>query len=238
MHRVPAYRVMMRRRQLDVHRPQVAPPHPEPPAMPPAPVLHDWYVTQKRTLEQIARQHHTTRDTVRTWLQTAGIPVQPRTSREHRRRLDPVLLRDLYLTREWTAVEIAAELDTTIQLVLRALHDHGIPVRPGGTPRRRGGDQALRRLTALYQDPDVVALLRRHRIPMRLEAGTITERFPTPVTLTQPFLIEAYSEIGLATGHIEQLTGQPAEQVLQLLHDQGIPVRSAAHSPWLRRQRI
>jgi transposase-like protein len=237
MHQVPAYRVTMRRRELDVHRPQVAPPHPEPPAMPPASVLHDWYVTQKRTLEQIARQHHTTRDTVRTWLQTAGIPVQPRTNREHRKRLDPVLLRDLYLTREWSAAEIAAELDTTIQLVLRALHDHGIPVRPSGPPRKRDGDQALRRLTALYQDPDVAALLRRHRIPTRPEAGTITERFPTPVTLTRPFLAEAYSEIGLATAHIEQLTGQPAEQVLQLLHEQGIPVRSGAQSPWLRRQR-
>jgi hypothetical protein len=74
-YRVPAYRVTMRRRELDVHRPPV----------PPAPVLHRWYVIQGRTLEQIARQQHTTRDTVRTWLQTAGISVQPRTGREHRK---------------------------------------------------------------------------------------------------------------------------------------------------------
>ena len=147
-------------------------------------------------------------------------------------------MRDLYLTREWTAAEIAAELNTTSQQVLRALHEHGIPVRPGGPPRKRGGDQALQRLTALYQDPDVAALLQRHRIPTRPEAGTITERFPTPVTLTRPFLVEAYTEIGLATSHIEQLTGQPAECILQLLRDQGIPVRhSGPHSPWLQRQR-
>ena len=80
-------------------------------------------------------------------------------------------MRDLYLTREWTAAEIAAELNTTSQQVLRALHEHGIPVRPGGPPRKRGGDQALQRLTALYQDPDVAALLQRHRIPTRPEAG-------------------------------------------------------------------
>jgi hypothetical protein len=122
--------------------------------------------------------------------------------------------------------------------VLRALHEHGIPVRPGGAPRKRGGDQALRRLTALYQDPDVVALLQRHRIPARPAAGTITDGFPTPVALTRSFLIDAYIEIGLASGHTEQLTGQPAEQVLQELHDHGIPVRTfGPPSPWLRRQR-
>ena len=65
----------------------------------------------------------------------------------------------------------AASVITTGNQVLRALAAH---------PAKRGGDQALRRLTALYQDPDVVALLQRHRIPARPAAGTITERFPTP----------------------------------------------------------
>ncbi len=129
---VPAWRVTMRRRELDVHRPPAPPPHPEPPVMPPAEDLHRWYVTDRRTLEQIARQHHTTRDTVRTWLQTAGVSVQPRTSREQRKHLDPKLLRDWYLVREWSAAQVAAELDTTVHLVLRTLHEHGIPVRKGG----------------------------------------------------------------------------------------------------------
>lgn len=206
--------------------------------MPPPAVLHRWYVIEGRTLEQIARQHHTTRDTVRTWLQTAGVSVQPRTSREDRRHLDPTLLRELYLTREWSATEIAAELDTSYQLVLRSLHDHGIPVRRAGAPRKRDHHRALRRLTALYQDPDVAALLRRHRFPQRPMPGSITERFPTPTPITRSFLAEAYTEIGLAAGHIEQLTGQPAERVLQLLHAHGIPVRRfAPESPWLHRQR-
>jgi hypothetical protein len=140
---------------------------------------------------------------------------------------------------------IAAELDTTIQLVLRALHEHGIPVRRGGAPRtrdtadtrERAADTALRRLTALYQDPDVVALLREHHIPQRPMPGTITERFPTPVPVTREFLTAAYTDIGLAAAHIEQLTGQPAERILQQLHHHQIPVRhTLARSPWLQRQ--
>jgi transposase-like protein len=162
---VPAYRVTMRRRELGVHRPPAPPPHPEPPVMPPLAVLHRWYVTEGRTLEQIAHQHHT-------------------------------------------------------------------------SPHKRDGDRALRRLTALYQDPDVTALLRQHRIPERPVAGTITQRFPTPTPISRSFLTTAYGEIGLATAHIEQLTGQPAERILQLLHDRNIPVRpSGSQSPWLRRQR-
>jgi len=94
------------------------------------------------------------------------------------------------------------------------LHEHGIPVRRGGAPYKRDNDRALQR------------------------AGTITERFPTPAEVTNSFLAEAYTEIGLAAGHIEQLTGQPAERVLQMLHEQGVPIRqSGSQSPWLQRQR-
>jgi hypothetical protein len=100
---VPAWRVTRRRRELGVHRPPSPPPHPEPQVMPPAQVLHRWYTIEGRTLEQIAHAHHTARDTVRGWLHTAGIPIQPRTSREHRKHLDPALLRDLYQGREWSA---------------------------------------------------------------------------------------------------------------------------------------
>ena len=102
MHRVPAYRVTMRRRRT--RRPPAAggAAAPRTPGDAARSGSARWYVTEGRTLEQIARQHHTTRDTVRTWLQTAGVSVQPRTSREHRKHLDPVLLRDLYLDREWS----------------------------------------------------------------------------------------------------------------------------------------
>ena len=55
--------------------------------------------------------------------------------------------------------------------------------------------------------------------------------------MTPGFLSAAYLDIGLAAVHIEQLTGHPAEQVLDLLHQHRIPVRRAGgHSPWYRRQ--
>ena len=44
------------------------------------------------------------------------------------------------------------------------------------------------------------------------------KRFPPPCRITLPFLSAAYTEIGVAASHIEQLTGQPAERVLLLLH--------------------
>jgi hypothetical protein len=56
---------------------------------------------------------------------------------------------------------------------------------------------------------EFTALLRRHRIPRRNQPGAITERFPTAAPVTEAFLREAYLDIGLATTHIEQLTGQP-----------------------------
>jgi hypothetical protein len=122
--------------------------------------------------------------------------------------------------------------------VLRTLHEHGIPVRNSVRRHRtRDSDTALRRLAALYEDPDVVALLREHHIPQRPMPGTITQRFPTPAPVTRAFLTTAYTDIGLAAAHIEQLTGQPAERILQQLHHHQIPVRhTLARSPWLQRQ--
>ena len=151
------------------------------------------------------------------WLTDAGIPVKPRTSREHRKHLDPVLIAELYQEREWSSAQIAAHQDVTVNLVLRTLHDHGVPVRRGG--------------------PQITALLRRNRIPGRNQPGTITERRPTAAPVTKAFLREAYVDIGLATTHIEQLTGQPMERILSLMHAHAIPVRPPSFSPWLVRQR-
>ena len=127
----------------------------------------------------------------------AMLPVKPRTSREHRKHLDPVLIAELYQEREWSSAQIAAHQDVTVNLVLRTLHDHGVPVRRGGPPPRRPVDDVDPRLTALYADPEITALLRRHRIPRRNRPGTITERFPTAAPVTEAFLREAYVDIGL-----------------------------------------
>lgn len=52
--------------------------------------------------------------------------MKPRTSREHRKHLDPVLIAELYQEREWSSAQIAAHQDVTVNLVLRTLHDHGV----------------------------------------------------------------------------------------------------------------
>ena len=85
--------------------------------------------------------------------------------------------------------------------------------------------------SALDEDPEIVALLKRHRIPERPGTGTITQRFPTPIPITKSFLVEAYTGIGLATGQIEQLTGQPAGRVRQMRHQLAVPVRTGGYSP-------
>lgn len=236
MYDVPPWRVRQRLRELGVRRPQVEPPRSPRPATPPADVLRHLYIEQGRTLAQIGRHFHTSAPAVRQWLDQAGIPVKPRTTRATRALLDAQEVRELYEQRQWTSTEIAAHLDTTPALVLRTLHEHDVPVRLG--PSRRPADPEAARLTALYNDAEVCALLRAHRIPRRSIVGGIAERFPKPARLTKRFLTRAYEEIGLSATHIEQLTGQPNERVLAEIRAQGIAVRPpSSFSPWLIRQR-
>jgi hypothetical protein len=189
----------------------------------------------------IAQRYHTAPPKVRRWLEQAGIPVRPRTTREQRTDLDAARLRELYTDREWTAAEIAAELDTSVQLVLRTLHDHGIPVRHAGarrTRRRSAEPTATRPLADVYADPEITTVLRRHRIPRRPSPGAITDRFPTPATLTASLLRALYEDVGLSARQIELLTGQPHEKILDALHEHGIAVRNhAGFAPWTVRRR-
>jgi len=233
---VPPVRIRNRRRELGVRRPAAPPPHPVHPPPPPAKELERLYLIDKLPLVVIARRYHTSGPVVRAWLTQNGTRVQPRTSRADRQQLDVQLLRERYEQQQWTATQIAADQQTTIQLVLRALHAHGIPVRRGGFPTNRQADP-YRLLDDLYADPDVAALLQRHRIPMRPRHGPIATRFPQPVPLTTSLLRQAYQEVGLSAHHIELLTGEPAEQILDALHAAAIPVRTTdgAPSPWLTR---
>jgi DNA-binding CsgD family transcriptional regulator len=228
-------RVTVRREKL--RRPPA--PRPEPPA-PPAAVLEELYVTQGLTLSQIGRRYRTTHYRVHDWLVAAGIPVAPRTTRAHRRSLPRELLEEMYVAEGMTAREIGAELECPPAHVLRALHDFAIPVRFGGTPRRRHPDDelpAMQLLDELYGDPDVLAVLARHDVPLRPEAGTIAERFPEPVAVGPALLEDLYVTTGLSARHVELLTGQPAEQLLDAMHAANIPVRPlASFSPWRRRK--
>jgi len=122
-------------------------------------------------MAQIGGAYRTAAPKVRAALEAAGIPVRPRASRASRTDLDLGLLGQLYQEdRQWTAAHIAAHLGTTEALVLRALHDHNIPFRAGGPllTDQPAGTVVDPRLTALYHDPEVTALLRRYRIPRRL----------------------------------------------------------------------
>ena len=235
---VPAWRVKDRRLQLGVARPVVPPPHPGPPPAPPAEELRRLYLDEGLPSERIARHYRAAAPVVRRWLREAGIPVRPRTTREHRRRLDIDTVRDLYQERGWTSAEVAALLGTHVNQVLRTLHDAGVPVRRGGPrPRRRPERPPLSLLASLYVDPDIAAALREHNVTPRDLPGSIADRFPTPVPLTEPLLQTLYNDLGLSTRHIELLTGQPFEQILDALHGASIPVRHlAGRSPWLTRQ--
>lgn len=235
---VPPWRVRTRRRALKVVREPSPPPHPPPPAVPDHDRLRQLYCDQARTLVDIARTYHTSSRVVAGWLRSAGIIVRERTKRAHRRQLDVDQLRLLYVDREWTAPEIAAELDTTIQLVLRTLHDNGIPVRRGGSRRRlaTANEDAEQLIDALYDDPDVQHWLHEHHVPVRRRPGAIVERFPQPVALTPAMLAEAYVYVGLSARHIELLTGQPAGQVLDALRAADIAVRHSGQSPWRSRR--
>jgi AraC-like DNA-binding protein len=226
------FQVTTRRRELGITRSN--PPKPPPP-QPSAPDLRRLYAEQGLTLEQLAHQYATSRTVVRDWLKTAGVPVRPRTTRATRQTFDTDQLRALYLEREWSGAEIAAHYDCSAHVVYRALHYAGIPVRH--RTRQGGAAAADRMLDLLYADRTVTQALRRHRVPRQAEPGAINERFPSPVPLTTPLLEELYTNVGLSTRLIELLTGQPADNVLQALHDAHIHVRHhGGPSPWTRRQ--
>ena len=96
---VPTWRVTKNRRELGCAPATRAHAAAIDPAAPAPVELQRLYVDDGRTLEQIAREKHTSTTVVRRWLEVAQIPIQPRTSREHRKQLDPVLVAELYQER-------------------------------------------------------------------------------------------------------------------------------------------
>lgn len=228
---VTTNQVRMDIRRNRIRRPVTGTP---PTPAPPSDVLEELYVDQGLPTAEIGRRFGSAPRTVRRWLNEAAIPIAPRTTRATRRALPRELLEDLYVGEGLTSREVAEELGVSQRAVLRSLHDYGIPVRFPG-PRDRG--RPIELLPALYADPEVRRALRRHRIPQRPQPGRVAERFPQPFPLTPHLLSELYDGLGLCAYHIELLTGQPAEQVLDALHSIGIAVRVGALSPWRQRLR-
>jgi hypothetical protein len=123
------------------------------------------------------------------------------------------------------------------QIVLRAAHDEGLPVRVGG-PEPGGGPAEIELIEALYADPLVEHVLARHGIAPTPSGGAIWQRFPLPLRVSPELAIELYVACGLSVRHIELVTGQPSQTILRLLHAQGVARRPAGgRSPFLRRWR-
>lgn len=120
-----ANQVRLRLRAERIRRP----PARRPPPPPPADEVRSLYVEGGVTLNQLARRYHVGREHVRRWLADAGVSVAPRTSRASRRLLPTDELERAYWDEGCSASDLAARFGTTMDLVLRCLHDGAVPVR-------------------------------------------------------------------------------------------------------------
>lgn len=182
----------------------------------------------------IATAHRVGLATVTRWCAHYALEVvgPPRPAGRRGIELDPRELRHLYVGEQWTAHQIAAEFGVDPALVTFALHSHRIPVRHGGHGTQ---DDAVELLDALYADPDVVAVLNRHEVPLRRRAGTLAQRFPQPAPLSVGLVADLYDTLGLSTIQVSLLTGHTGSNVLEVLRHHGIPSRRGSRSPWYER---
>ncbi|HUB39004.1 MAG TPA: hypothetical protein VMA72_09140 [Streptosporangiaceae bacterium] len=159
-----------------------------------------------------------------------------RLNREDRMTIHAETLIRLYITAGLSAADTGRLLGVSGNIVLRAAHDEGLPVRAGGPEPSRGPEIEL--VEALYSDPLVRHTLGRHNISPRPADGPIWQRFPVPIPVSAELAEELYVACGLGVRHIELLTGQPAQTILRLLRAQGITRRHAGgRSPFMRRWR-
>jgi hypothetical protein len=203
-------------------------------------LLSELYVGQGLTSAEIGGLIGMGERAVRRQLADYGIPRRGRghSGQITRVQLSRRRLADLYMRAELSAEQVAERLETSRGSVLRNAHDLGLPVRVGG-PTPTEGPTAICLVSALYADPLVAATLRQHDIPVvPADVGRLRQRFPTPVPLTDDLLADLYQACGLATTHIELLTGQPAPSIRRRLHRAGIPLRDrGGRCPFLRRWR-
>jgi transposase len=140
---------------------------------------------------------------VRSELQRRGIPVHRRQpvgpgSRASRAGAPVEKLRKLYVQSEWSAQDVAAQLDSTVHVVLRTGHAHGVPIRQGGGGRP-AVTAAVALIDGLYRDEQIRQVLDRHAVPRRPAVGDIAMRFPDPVPMTAQLLDELYTGAGCSS---------------------------------------
>lgn len=197
------------------------------------------YVEAGLSSRQIAAATGVPQRTVRDRLHARGVRMRTkgRLNREDRVTVPADALAELYVTAGLSAADTGHLLGVSGQIVLRAAHDQGLPVRVGG-PEPSHGPAEIELVEALYADPLVGEALARHHIGRRPAGGPIWQRFPVPVPVSAGLAGELYVTCGLAVRHIELLTGQPAQTILRLLQAQGVTRRPAGgRSPFLRRWR-
>ena len=197
------------------------------------------YLESRWTSGRISALTGVPQRTVRDRLRAAGVRMRTRgrLNREDRRSLPADMLIRLYVRAGLSASDVGRLLGVSRQVVLRALHDEGLPVRVGG-PEPSHGPTEIELIEALYADPLVRQTLSRYGIAQQPAAGPIWERFPVPLPLGRPLVEDLYVRCGLAVRHIELLTGQPSQTVLRMLQAHGIARRPAGgRTPFLSRWR-
>jgi hypothetical protein len=198
------------------------------------------YVESSWTSAEISALTGVPQRTVRARLGTRGVRMRTRgrMNREDRVTPSPDALQQLYVGDGLSAADTGRLLGVSGQIVLRAAHDEGLPVRLGGSEPPREGPGEIELVDALYADPLVQHALVRHGFARRPAGGPIWRRFPVPLPVSSELAEELYVQCGLGVRHIELLTGKPAQTVLQLLEANGISRRPAGgRTPFMRRWR-
>lgn len=199
--------------------------------------LRRLYIDKRLTTPAIGRLLGVSDRSVRTSLARYGIERRHRGAWDRRDRVDvdPTDICNLYVRKELPAEAVGDQLGVSRRIVLRAAHNHGLPVRPGGAP---SATSVVQLIEALYNDPGVRRALRRHRIAIVARPGMLHERFPCPARLSPPLLRELYVDCGLSSFQIELVTGQPSSAVLRGLESVGIERRpKGGLSPFMARWR-
>jgi hypothetical protein len=197
------------------------------------------YVEAGLTTVQISALTDVPARTVWDRLRTREVRMRTRgrLNREDRLTVPADAIAELYVDARLSAADVGRVLGVSGQIVLRAAHDEGLPVRMGG-PESSSGPAEIELIDALYADPLVHHALVRHGIGRCPAGGTIWQRFPVPLAVSPELATELYVDCGLSVRHIELLTGQPSQTILRLLRAQGVTRRPAGgRSPFLRRWR-
>ena len=213
-------RVRTRLREAGVPVRSVGPKDPN--ATPPSrEVLEELYVRQGLSVAAVGRRLGWSTTRTQEFLTRFGVPTRPpRPAGSHwpAQLRSREALADLYLSQGLSSTAIAHLVGVGPRQVLAALHHHGIPVRPRGTPSRRGRPELtpelLRELSLErgLSDEAVAAQLgytavqvelarARHRL-MRKEwrRGTERLRVDLPVDLPEHLHVEeglTMAEVGM-----------------------------------------